>query len=72
MADTITITPGTGTDVVLTVIPGSVKGGGGRSGKKYASRRLLKQIAVEAAVLDRLQQMRRLDFFRVGEVGDGA
>lgn len=29
MADTITITPGTGTDVVLTVIPGSVKGGGG-------------------------------------------
>lgn len=29
MADTITITPGSGTDVVLTVIPGSVKGGGG-------------------------------------------
>jgi hypothetical protein len=29
MADTITITPGTGTDVVLTPVPGSVKGGGG-------------------------------------------
>lgn len=29
MADTITITPGTSTAVTLTVIPGSVKGGGG-------------------------------------------
>lgn len=29
MADNITITPGEGTPVVLTVIPGSVKGGGG-------------------------------------------
>ena len=29
MADTITITPGTGTAVVLTPVPGSIKGGGG-------------------------------------------
>lgn len=29
MADTITITPGTGTAVTLSPIPGSVKGGGG-------------------------------------------
>ena len=29
MADTITITPGTGADVVLTPVPGSIKGGGG-------------------------------------------
>jgi len=35
-------------------------------------RRSIEHRPVETAVLDRLQQLRRGDFFRAGEVGDGA